>query len=285
MEEGRAMDNHSTLRDLIELLEREHKLRICIHFFNKSMNSKFQLTRRNVVHDNPYCNRMKRQDPTHNRCIRCRHKAIEKACRERKPFAGLCTFGLFESCYPVFRGDVPLCVICVGNILSNPDAVLERGGVKPNDPLLDTLERNMPESLCFRISGVIASYVLMRYESMEDVQEKSIHPTVAAIRDYVDNFFYRDISLDALAKRYHYNEKYLGTLFKEEMGVSFRDYLNERRMRNARGRLSDTSSNVLDVAIQSGFNNVTYFNRVFKAKYGVTPSKYREMHRISKQEP
>ena len=278
------MDNHSTLRDLLELLEREHKLRICIHFFNKSMNNKFQLTRRNIVHDNPYCDRMKVQDPTHNRCIRCRHRAIEKACRERKPFAGLCTFGLYESCYPVFRGDIPLCVIFVGNILSNLDAVMQRGHVAPDDPILNTLETDMAEGLCFRISGVIASYISMRYERMGGVQEQSIHPTVAAIRDYVDNFFYQEISLEVLAKRYHYNEKYLGTLFKEEMGVSFRDYLNERRMRNARSRLSDTSSNILDVAVQSGFNNVTYFNRIFKAKYGVTPSKYREMHRLSLEE-
>lgn len=270
------MKKYGTLRDLLELLERKHKLRICIHFFNKSMTAKFQLTRRNVVHDNPYCDYMKEKDPSHSRCIRCRQKAIEKACRGKKPFSGLCTFGLFESCYPVFRGDVPLCVIMVGNILSNPDAVKERGGLRADDPLISTLETDVNENLCFQISSVVASFILLSYENMSDVLEKSVHPTVAAIRDYVDSFFYQEISLEMLAKRYHYNEKYLGTLFKEEMGISFRDYLNERRLCNARSRLCNTSSNVLDVAIQSGFNNVTYFNRIFKAKFGVTPRKFRE---------
>ncbi len=270
------MDSHSTLRDLLELLERDHKFHICIHFFNRSMVSKFQLTRRNVVHDNIYCDKMKNIDPSHSRCLRCRHKAIEKACREKKPYSGLCCFGVFETCYPVFRGDVPLCVIFVGNIVSDQAALLERSGLQGDDPLLDSLQQDMSESLCFQISGVIASYILMRYERMEDMQEKSIHATVAAIRDYVDNFFYQEISLEALAKRYHYNEKYLGTLFKEEIGISFRDYLNDRRLRYAKSRLGDTHANVLDVAIQSGFNNVTYFNRIFKAKYGTTPSKYRE---------
>ena len=79
------MEHYSALRDLLELLEREHKFHICIHFFNRSMVNKFQLTRRNIVHDNPFCIKMKLLDPSHGRCIRCRHKAIEKACREQKP--------------------------------------------------------------------------------------------------------------------------------------------------------------------------------------------------------
>lgn len=276
------MEHYSALRDLLELLEREHKFHICIHFFNRSMINKFQLTRRNIIHDNPFCIKMKLVDPTHGRCIRCRHKAIEKACREQKPYSGLCSFGVFESVYPVFRGDVPLCVIFVGNIVSDTQALQERSGINENHPLLDTLQRDMSEALCFRISQVVASFILMHYEQMEDMHEKSIHSTVAAIRDYVDNFFYQEISLEALAKRYHYNEKYLGTLFKEEMGISFRDYLNDRRLKNARARLSDTHSNVLSVAVQSGFNNVTYFNRIFKAKYGITPSKYREQKQQEK---
>lgn len=277
------MQSHSSLGDLIEILERGNKYRICIHFFNKEMVQRLQVPRRNVVHDNPYCDLMKDVvDDTQARCIRCRYRAIEKACREKIPFAGLCTFGLFESCYPVFQGDVPLCVICVGNILSDEEQVLQRSGLQPDDPVLDTLQRDMPESVCFQISSVIASFILMQYNAIEDIQTPSIHPTVAAIRDHVDSFFYQKLSLETLAQQYHYNEKYLGNLFKRNMGISFRDYLNNCRLKYARGRLTDTTSSIVDIASQAGFSNVTYFNRVFKEKYGVTPSKYREKHRVKR---
>ena len=277
------MLSYGTLKDLIQILERDNKYRICIHFFNKEMAGHFRIPHRNRVHDNPYCDLMKDHvDTTQARCVRCRYKAIEKACREKLPYSGLCTFGLFESCYPVFQGDVPLCVIFVGNILSDMEQIVQRSGLQPDDPVLDTLQRDMSEEVCFQISSVIASFIIMQYHTMEDVQAFSIHPTVAAIRDHVDSFFYNRLSLETLAQQYHYNEKYLGNLFKKNLGMSFRDYLNERRLRYACGRLKDCTTSVLDIASQAGFGNVTYFNRLFKEKYGVTPSKYRELHRIKK---
>ena len=270
------MENQSTLRDLLELLERDHKFHICLHFFNKSMYSKFQLTRRNKVHDNPFCDLMKKKDPRHDKCLLCRHKALGKACSGQKPYSGLCRFGAFETVYPVFIGDMPLCVIFVGNIISHKDALLERSGLNEDDPILETLQTDMSEALCMRISQVIANHILMSYESMNDNQGRSVHATVAAIRDHVDNFFYQPISLEMLAKRYHYNEKYLGTLFKAELGMSFRDYLNKQRLTFSKSLLRNTHINMAEVAARSGFNNVTYFNRVFKAEYNITPSHYRD---------
>lgn len=276
------MEEYCALRDLLELLERDHKFHICLHFFNKSMYKKFDLTRRNRVHDNPFCDLMKKLDPKHDKCLLCRQKALAKACTDKKPFSGLCRFGAFETVYPVFLHDAPLCVIFVGNIISDETSLLERSGLLASDPVLSTMQRNMTEALCMQVSKVVASYITEHYERLEEQRERSIHATVAAIRDYVDNFFYQAISLDELSKRYHYNEKYLGTLFKQEMGMSFRDYLNQQRLSFAKALLRNSSTNMVDVASRSGFNNVTYFNRVFKNQFGMTPSQYRERPRHNK---
>ena len=74
---------------------------------------------------------------------------------------------------------------------------------------------------------------------------------------------------------YHYNEKYLGTLFKKQTGLSFHDYLNHRRLYRSRMLLEQSGDSILSIATRVGFNNVTYFNRLFKAYYGVSPSQMR----------
>lgn len=59
--------------------------------------------------------------------------------------------------------------------------------------------------------------------------------------------------------------------FKETMGVSFIQYLNDYRLEIAAELLTTTTDNILDIAFATGFNNISYFNRCFKKKYGVSP--------------
>lgn len=272
------MNAYSPLRDLIDALEQGNQYHISIEFFNKSLQQHLQLPRRHIIHATEFCDTIKQKKGVLERCLRCKGKAIEKARQEKKPFAGLCTFGVYECCYPVFRGDVLLCIIFVGNILNDEAAFLERSGISAADPLLNTMHRNMDLEQCIKISAVVASYILMLYDTMPEAQEKQINGSIAAIKGYIDSYFFQDISLSTLASLYHYNEKYLGILFKKQIGMSFHNYLNERRMRNAVILLQNTSDSILDVAVKSGFNNVTYFNRLFKAKYNATPSQYRKTH-------
>lgn len=273
------MNTYSPLRELIEALQQGNRYHISIEFFNKALKQRLQLPRRNIIHATAFCDAVKQRDGGLDRCLRCKSKAMDKVRREKKGFAGLCTFGAYEACYPVYRGEALLCIIFVGNIIEDEQAFLERSGLNPQDPLLDTMQRDMTQEDCLRIAAIVGSYILMLYENMPEVQERIVHSTVNAVKGYVDGYYFYELSLAELAKLYHYNEKYLGALFKKQMGISFRDYLNGKRLKNARILLASTSDNVMDVATKSGFNNVTYFNRMFKEHYGVTPTKFREEHR------
>lgn len=78
-----------------------------------------------------------------------------------------------------------------------------------------------------------------------------------------------------LSKIYYLNENYLGRLYKRQTGKSFSAYLNEIRLEKACALLRETDDPVIAVALATGFNNVTYFNRIFKRHMGVTPTAYR----------
>ncbi len=64
--------------------------------------------------------------------------------------------------------------------------------------------------------------------------------------------------------------------FKNTMGTSFIDYLNEYRLTMASRLLISSDSSILDIAAEVGFDNLSYFNRVFKQKYSMTPRQFRK---------
>jgi YesN/AraC family two-component response regulator len=64
-------------------------------------------------------------------------------------------------------------------------------------------------------------------------------------------------------------------LFKQEMGVTFTDYLNQVRINRSCELLTNTSLSLIDVSLQAGFDDQSYFSKVFKKIKGVTPKSYR----------
>ena len=92
---------------------------------------------------------------------------------------------------------------------------------------------------------------------------------------FADEMYCSNISLKELATTYQKNEKYLGRLFQKELGTSFHEYLMQLRLHKAESLLLQGRDNIIDIAFDCGFNNISYFNRSFKKKHGMTPKEYR----------
>ena len=64
--------------------------------------------------------------------------------------------------------------------------------------------------------------------------------------------------------------------FKNMTGSSFTSYVNDRRLAAAAENLRRTDHKIVTIAEDSGFSNLSNFNRQFKARYGMTPGEYRD---------
>ena len=93
---------------------------------------------------------------------------------------------------------------------------------------------------------------------------------------YIQENFANEISLKEFGAQFHLSEKYISRYFKEHFHITLSQYVNHLRLEHARQLLQDTQLPVTEVALRSGYPNVSYFIRSFKKMYGVSPLRYRK---------
>lgn len=84
------------------------------------------------------------------------------------------------------------------------------------------------------------------------------------------------ITIDEMASLCCFSSSHFMRFFKQTMGMPFTTYLNDYRLTLAAKSLLETHKAVLEIASECGFENLSYFNRIFKKKYGITPREYRQ---------
>lgn len=107
--------------------------------------------------------------------------------------------------------------------------------------------------------------------------------TVYRLKEYIDQHFFEDISLDTLAEVAGLSTSYVSTLFGEVMNVSFSEYLTSLRLKKAGELLCSSKKSVKDISGMVGYRNVQYFCTKFKERYGVTPVQYRSSQHPQEQ--
>ena len=93
---------------------------------------------------------------------------------------------------------------------------------------------------------------------------------------YIQQNFTGKILLKEFGEQFHLSEKYISRYFKEHFHITISQYVTYLRLEHAKQLLQDTDIPVTEVAMQSGYQNVSYFIRSFKKTYGVSPLKYRK---------
>ncbi|MFS1053798.1 helix-turn-helix domain-containing protein [Enterococcus faecium] len=88
----------------------------------------------------------------------------------------------------------------------------------------------------------------------------------------------RDLSLDVIADRLHYNPNYLSNVFKKETGEKFGDFVQNHRLEVAKKWLKETNLSVKEIAERLQYRNPQNFIRFFKKKESITPGEYRKKY-------
>ncbi len=266
---------YAPLGSLIESLERGTNLHICVTFLDNCGNGKTRCTTGQTVHNSPVCMAVKSDPDGLASCYRCRRIVQRWVVRHRRSVSGLCTNGVYEYCRPVIYDERVTCVIFVGNILTENPEQRQRLEKRVDSGLLQTMERDFSPEDCVRTADIIEGYIHFlfgRYGRTNDTYET----LTENIKSYIRENFNCDFLVEELASAFNYTPKYLGRVFKQRTGMSISQYRNVMKVNQAKILLTESDLSIENIAVQTGFNNVSYFDRKFRKTTGLSPQAYRK---------
>ncbi|MGN0173818.1 MAG: helix-turn-helix domain-containing protein [Acutalibacteraceae bacterium] len=102
--------------------------------------------------------------------------------------------------------------------------------------------------------------------------------TPAWFDEFYDSLTKREVyslKTSEVIKRSGKSREHLSRLFKEATGQTIGAYLNDLRIEHAAAMLTTTYLDIIDIALESGFENLSTFYHLFKKKKGISPKQYR----------
>lgn len=119
--------------------------------------------------------------------------------------------------------------------------------------------------------------LLIEYENyIVTLKTQTENPIIKKVCEYINDNLAQEISLEQAADYVNVSSFYLSKLFKEEKGTNFINFLNDKRLEKARDLLKNSDLSIKEITAQTGYNDQNYFSRIFRAKYGETPTEYRK---------
>jgi AraC-like DNA-binding protein/uncharacterized membrane protein YfcA len=105
--------------------------------------------------------------------------------------------------------------------------------------------------------------------------ESELHQLIKSEQPFLD----AGLTIDALSTKLKTSRHHLSQVLNERLNKSYGEYLSDLRLEESKTRLSNPSNyryTIAAIALDSGFSSVSSFNEVFKKRYGITPSKFRD---------
>lgn len=124
------------------------------------------------------------------------------------------------------------------------------------------------------------SNILHRFLTSAFTYDRLKHAdTIHEVDRYIQTHYQKKLTLDELAEVNHMSKTYLCSIFKKETGETIINYINKVRIEKSKLLFSDKNLSIVEIANLCGFEDQSYFTKIFKNYVGMTPKKYRESRR------
>ncbi len=141
--------------------------------------------------------------------------------------------------------------------------------------LLYTLHEKIPNrrGILQITMGLLFAQLLNHTDALQFASEEQ--NAVLAVLRYIEES-YAGGSLTEMSARLHYDLPYLSRLIRKTTGKNYTELLQEKRLSQAAWLLRNTDRRVDEIAVSVGYENISYFHRLFSARFACSPKKYRD---------
>ena len=183
-----------------------------------------------------------------------------------------------KSNLPAFRLRALELAVLLSRATSNPNDINDNTILEVNSRYQKKIKESTSLEEIESILSDITEKMSERIFSFHGVRH---FPALRKAERYIWDNYTRKISLREIAKASGLSAPYFSTIFKEEMGENLSDYLNRLRIEKAATLLLTTNISIGEVAKICGFEDQSWFSKIFKNNTGYTPGKYRDQGSIS----
>jgi len=122
--------------------------------------------------------------------------------------------------------------------------------------------------------GLLFLQLMNHMDKLETDTRGGQQKLIISVLSYIESH-YRDGELTQLADSLHYDVYWLSKEIKKRTGKTYTELVQAKRLSQAAYLLNTTTKSVMDIAMSVGYDNISYFHRIFQKRFGVTPRKYR----------
>jgi len=130
---------------------------------------------------------------------------------------------------------------------------------------------NTVEDLSFWVSRIMGRFTDLVFDLRDVKHVDVLHKAM----DYIKRNYHRKITLKDVADYVKLSHSYFSRLFKTEMSMTFTHYLNQVRIQQSKSLLLNENISLVDIALLTGFEDQSYFTKVFRKHVGISPGKFR----------
>lgn len=159
----------------------------------------------------------------------------------------------------------------------------------PQQQFTESLVRTMLKEFCapeagsetYLKSALVQLLIIISRYSRKMVENNlgymnSTHKTISEVTGYINNNFSENITLQSISDKFFISTYYFSRTFKRVTGLTFIDYLNSVRIKEAQKLLRKTNMSITEISEAVGFKNTTHFGRIFKKISGISPLAYKK---------
>ena len=141
-----------------------------------------------------------------------------------------------------------------------------------NEKFINNLQSiNSLDSLCYELQRTVEIFI----ENMYYKSSTTNHDCIKKAVKYLVSNYSKEITLEEISSYVNLSPSYFSSLFKQVTKSNYKDYLNNIRVEESKLLLVNTNYPIIDIALATGFDDPSYFSKVFKKYTGISPLKYR----------
>jgi AraC-like DNA-binding protein len=173
------------------------------------------------------------------------------------------------------------------NMVSGPGFILNGPDVTPLFGLLSSIREeydsgNQPSGSMIILRSYLNILMIKISGLFEKKTGKINHAEsslIQALTNYIESNFKKEHNTEFYASAFNITDKHLNNICKSNFNCSLKKILHDRLMQESRKLLLSTELSVTEIAYRLNFDDNSYFNKVFRKSTGLTPKRFREMHR------